>query len=197
MFIPNPLSFYPNQVAELENKTVLAVGKQCYQKGYDRLLKSWQIVNKENPDWQLNIYGKLDESQGLELLANKLNIQQSVRFFDAEKNIEKCFLESSIFVLSSRFEGFGMVIIEAMACGLPVVSFDCPCGPKDIIANEINGFLVQNNDIEQFANQVNKLIGNKNLQHKMAANARENAQRFMPEIVVSKWNNLFRSLVQN
>ena len=195
--IPNPLSFYPKQVAALENKIVIAVGKQSYQKGYDRLLKSWQIVNKVNPDWQLCIYGKLDESQGLELLAKKLNIQQSIRFFDAEKNIENCFLESSIFVLSSRYEGFGMVIIEAMACGLPVVSFDCPCGPKDIIDNEINGYLIQNNDIEQFANTINKLIDSKDLRHKLGENARTNAQRFMPEIVVSKWNNLFKSIVQD
>jgi glycosyltransferase involved in cell wall biosynthesis len=193
--IPNPLTFYPEFASSLENKTVIAVGKQSYQKGYDRLLKSWQIINKKNPDWILKIYGKLDESQGLDNLAKKLNIQDSVYFFDAEKNIQEKLLEASIFVLTSRFEGFGMVLIEAMACGLPIVSFDCPCGPKDIIKNNIDGFLVPNDDINLFANQVNLLIENKELRQKFSKNARENVKRFSTDIVLEKWNDLIKKTI--
>ena len=139
--IPNPLPFYPNESATLLNKKVIAVGKQSYQKGYDRLLESWQKVHAENPEWMLEIYGKFDASEGLENRAKSLGIEASVRFFEPQKSIIDHYLESSIYVMSSRFEGFGMVLIEAMACGIPCVSFNCPFGPSDIITNEVDGFL--------------------------------------------------------
>ena len=193
--IPNPLSFYPSEISSLKNKTVIAVGKHCYQKSYDRLLESWQIILKKNPDWRLKIYGKIDENVGLLALAKKLKIESSVDFFPPEKDIQQKYLESSIFVLSSRFEGFGMVIIEAMACGLPTVSFDCPCGPKDIIANNVDGFLVKNGDIQTFSEKINLLIENENLRQEFGKNAKQNVKRFLPENILEKWDNLFKSLV--
>ena len=194
--IANPLSFYPKESSVLKNKTVIAVGKQSYQKGYNRLLQSWQIVNKINPDWILKIYGTIDQSQGLTHLAEKLNIQNSVQFFEPDDNIQERFLEASIFVLSSRFEGFGMVIIEAMACGLPVVSFDCPCGPKDIILDGVDGFLVENNNIEQFASKINILIEDENLRVQFAQNGKQNVKRFLINNIIDKWKKLFKKLMK-
>jgi glycosyltransferase involved in cell wall biosynthesis len=194
--IPNPLTFYPKESSTLLNKTVIAVGKQCYQKGYERLLESWQLVNKKNPDWTLKIYGKKDPNQGLEKKVLELEIQNSVLFFDADKNIKERFLEASIFVLSSRYEGFGMVIIEAMACGLPVVSFDCPCGPKDIIENEVDGFLVENGNGANFARKIIFLIENQNIRNDFGTTAKQNVKRFLPEIVLKKWDNLFKELAK-
>jgi glycosyltransferase involved in cell wall biosynthesis len=194
--IPNPLTFYPNESSTLLNKTVIAVGKQCYQKGYERLLESWQIVIKKHPDWILKIYGKKDPNQGLEQLVYELKIQDSVQFFDADKDIKERFLEASIFVLSSRYEGFGMVIIEAMACGLPVVSFDCPCGPKDIIENEVDGFLVENGNGANFARKIIFLIENQNIRNDFGTTAKQNVKRFLPEIVLKKWDNLFKELAK-
>ncbi|WP_298119873.1 glycosyltransferase family 4 protein [Flavobacterium sp.] len=191
--ISNPLSFYPNESATLQNKKVIAVGKQSYQKGYDRLLVSWQTVIAKNPNWKLEIYGKKDSTQGLENLAKELNIASSVTFFEPEKNILPKYLDSSIYVMSSRFEGFGMVLIEAMACGIPCVSFDCPFGPSDIIQNDVDGFLVDNNNTDELTNRLNQLIEDENLRLKMGANAKENVKRFLPETIMSQWDNLFKT----
>lgn len=194
--IPNPLSFYPEQQSTLTNKKVLAVGKQSHQKGYDRLLRSWKIVQEKYPGWTLEIYGKKDPLQGFEHQAKTLGIAESIRFFEPEKEIIKKYQESSVYVLSSRFEGFGMVLIEAMACGVPCVAFDCPHGPSDIIENGTDGFLVRNNDETAFAEQLSILIGNESIRKEMGTKARKNVQRFLPENIVKQWDELFKSVVQ-
>ncbi|WP_298540325.1 glycosyltransferase family 4 protein [uncultured Aquimarina sp.] len=195
--ISNPLSFNPDTKAVLEAKTVLAVGRQSYQKGYDRLLKSWKTIQDKYPDWKLKIYGKKDESLNLEGLANTLGIDSSVEFHSPTKEILNEYLNSSIYVMSSRFEGFGMVLIEAMACGVPAISFDCPCGPSDIITDNTDGFLVENNDISAFSEAIEKLILNPEKRKKMGANAKENIRRFLPEEIVPQWDTLFKSLAKN
>ncbi len=196
LVIPNPLSFYPSESASLTNKKVIAVGKQSYQKGYDRLLKSWQLVVATHPDWHLEVYGKFDASQGLENLAETLGIQDAVHFFEAQKNIEALYLQSSIYVMSSRFEGFGMVLIEAMACGVPCVAFDCPYGPSDIIQNGADGFLVANGDEEAMAKQLNLLIENTALRMQMGQVAKQNVKRFLPDAILAQWDELFKSVVK-
>ena len=192
--ISNPLSFYPEQSSNLESKTVIAVGKQSFQKGFDRLLQSWVVVQEKHPDWHLEIYGKYDVSQKLDSIASKLNVTNSVHFFEPEKNIQEKYLASSIYVLSSRFEGFGMVLIEAMNCGLPVISFDCPNGPKDIIADAEDGFLIGNGDISAFVDKLKLLIFDEDLRVKMGKKARENVQRFSAQNIVHKWDVLFKKL---
>lgn len=192
--IPNPLPFYPSENATLLNKKVIAVGKQSYQKGYDRLLKSWQKVHLKHPDWQLEIYGKLDASQQLEALSKTLGIENSVRFFEPKTAIIEHYLDSSIYVMSSRFEGFGMVLIEAMACGLPCIAFDCPHGPSDIICDEKDGFLVENGNITALAEKLNLLIEHASLRAEMGANAKQNVKRFLPENILQQWDELFKQV---
>jgi glycosyltransferase involved in cell wall biosynthesis len=192
--ISNPLSFYPAQSSSLTNKKVIAVGKQGYQKGFDRLLKSWAEVEKKHPDWSLEIYGTRIPSQHIPEQANEMGLQ-SVRFFEPVKAIEKKYLESSVFAFSSRFEGFGMVLIEAMACGVPCVSFDCPCGPADIISQGNDGFLVENDDIDAFTKKLLELIANENLRFSMGKKAKENVKRYLPEAIVPQWDALFKSLL--
>lgn len=192
--IPNPLSFYPDSSSTLQNKKVIAVGKQSFQKGYDRLLESWQFVQMEHPDWELDIYGKFNPSQKLEEQAERLGITRSVNFYEAVRNIEEKYLESSIYVMSSRFEGFGMVLIEAMACGVPCVSFDCPCGPSDIIQHDVDGFLVKNGDINSLAVHISKLISDETMRKEMGKNAKQDVKRFLPEIIIKKWDDLFKEL---
>lgn len=193
--IPNPLPFYPVEKSSLQNKKVIAVGKQSYQKSYDRLLKAWALLPKEFEDWELHIYGKLDESLGLEQQVQNLKIEDQVFFHPPEKNIEEKYRESSIFVLSSRYEGFGMVLIEAMSFGIPCVSFNCNYGPSDIIKNNEDGFLVENGNEKEFAEKLQLLMKDANLRQKMGLKARENVQRFLPQNVVKQWDELLKKIV--
>lgn len=195
--IPNPLSFYPEESSSLQNKKVIAVGKQGYQKGYDRLLQSWKIVHGQFPDWQLEIYGKIAPEFKLEELVQNLKIEKSVSFFPPEKEIQRKYLDASVYVMSSRFEGFGMVLIEAMACGLPCVSFDCNYGPSDIIHDGEDGFLVENGNVVALAEALTKVIGEQQLRHQMGTKAKENVKRFLPSTIVQQWDDLFKSLINS
>jgi glycosyltransferase involved in cell wall biosynthesis len=194
--ISNPLSFYPDRSSKLNQPKVIAVGKHSYQKGYDLLLQSWKIIQEKHPDWELDIYGKYDPAQKLPELAKGLGVSESVYFFEPVKDIDTKFLESSIFVLPSRFEGFGMVLIEAMACGVPCVSFNCPCGPADIVRNNEDGFLVENGNIHEFAEKVMTLIERETLREEMGQKGKENVKRYLPEVIVPQWDELFKSLLQ-
>jgi len=194
--ISNPTSFYPTESATLKNKKVIAVGKQSYQKGYDRLLDAWKMVAEKHPDWHLEIYGTFAADQKLPKQADQLGISENVHFFAPEKNIQSKYLEASIYVMSSRYEGFGMVLIEAMACGVPCVSFDCPHGPSDIIADNKDGILVPNGDIPALAQALITLIENDQLRHTMGTNAKENVKRYLPEGILQQWDQLFKSVVK-
>ncbi len=194
LVIPNPLPFTTDEKSSLMNKKILSVGKQSFQKGYDRLLKSWEIVYKRYPNWKLEIYGNLEPRLGLENMAKELKVSTSVLFCPPVKDIQSKYKEASIYVMSSRFEGFGMVLIEAMSFGVPCVSFNCPHGPADIIKNGKDGFLIKNGSIKEFAESVIKLIDNKELRTKMGKAAADNVQRFSPKTILKEWDELFKSL---
>jgi glycosyltransferase involved in cell wall biosynthesis len=191
---PNPLTFYPDRVSTLSNKRVLAIGRHAYQKGFDLLLEAWKLVQEKHPDWRLDLYGKEDPSLGLQNLAGRLKLESSVHFFEPVSDIENQYLEASVYVLSSRFEGFGMVLTEAMACGVPCVSFDCPCGPSDIIQHEADGLLVSNGDVAGLADAVCRLISDQELRRQMGKNARKNVLRFSRSETVAQWDSLFSAL---
>lgn len=194
--IPNPLSFYPNEQSTLKNKNVLAVGKQSFQKGYDRLLESWKKVQKSHPDWHLNIFGTINQSQGLDKLANDLQVSNTIHFHEPVKNISEKYKEASIYVMSSRYEGFGMVLTEAMAYGVPCVSFDCPFGPSDIISNNTNGILVENDNIDGLSEAIITLISDSEKRNRMGSNARKSVEYYFPERIASIWDNLFKNLIE-
>ena len=136
----------------------MAAGRYAPQKGFDKLINAWSIVVQNHPDWKLYIYGDGELRDELQQLINRLQLQNSCFLEHTTSDIAAKYAESSIFVLSSVYEGFGMVITEAMSCGLPVVSFACPCGPKDIIQNDINGLLVEPDNIDQLAEKISILI---------------------------------------
>lgn len=192
--INNPLPFFPGKVSDCNNNEVIAVGRYVYQKGFDLLIEAWKIISDKHPDWKLNIYGEGDRKEYIEQL-NELNIKQSCFLNIASNNIMNKFCSSSIFVLSSRYEGFGMVITEAMACGIPTVSFACPCGPKDIIKDNIDGFLVENGNIKDLADKICYLIEHENIRKEMGKSARISVERFKIENIAIQWKNLFESLI--
>jgi len=189
--IPDPLAFDVAEVSPLKAKRVIAVGRYVYQKGFDLLLQAWAKIEKQFPDWELAIYGMGDRSP-YENLAKQLGVDMNrCHLNGSTQNIRKEFLESSLFVFSSRFEGFGMVLIEAMACGLPAVSFDCPCGPSSIISNGNDGFLVENGDVCKFSDALVKILNDSEGRKRMARNAVQNVQRYNIEHIAQYWKRLF------
>lgn len=191
--IYNPLPFFPKRLSDVSQKQVIAVGRYVPQKGFDRLIPAWSIVNKRHPDWTLRIYGD-GMRQRLQQQIDELNVTSSCILEHTVEDIVEKYCESSIFVLSSRYEGFGMVIIEAMACGVPPVSFACPCGPRDIITDDKNGLLVDNGDIEGLAEKICYLIENEDIRQKMGQQAHTDVQRFKIEHIALQWKELFDSL---
>ena len=193
--IPDPLAFDVAEVSPLKAKRVIAVGRYVYQKGFDLLLQAWAKIEKQFPDWELAIYGMGDRLP-YENLAKQLGVDMNrCHLNGSTQNIRKEYLESSLFVFSSRFEGFGMVLIEAMACGLPVVSFDCPCGPKDIVSHDEDGLLVPSGDIEKLANAMSQLMDSYELRHQMAKNAIGNVRRFQIEEIADRLQSLFEDVL--
>lgn len=192
--IHNPLPFFPDQISDNSHKQVIAVGRYVPQKGFDRLIPAWQLVAGKHPDWILRIYGDGMREQ-LQQQIDSLGITASCILEPTVSNIVDKYCESSIFALSSRFEGFGMVIIEAMACGVPPVSFTCPCGPRDIISDGKDGLLVEDENIEQLAEKISYLIENEDIRKKMGQQARMDVQRFRIENIAEQWKQLFESLI--
>ena len=193
--IYNPLSFYPEQVSDCTNKKVIAAGRYMPQKGFDLLIDCWKIVSERHPDWTLSIYGDGMRNE-LQSQIDKLGLQHTCFLEHSVSNITDKYIESSIFVLSSRYEGFGMVIIEAMACGVPPVAFACPCGPKDIIRDGEDGFLVENGNIGQLAEKICYLIEQEDERKRMGKAARTNVQRFKMENIGRQWDKLFDDLLK-
>ena len=192
--IPDPLTFSSSTYSPLLEKRVIAVGRYVYQKGFDLLLKAWTIVEKECPDWTLAIVGQGERLQ-YEALIDELNLDKArCKLMGPTEKIRDEYLSSSVLVMSSRFEGFGMVLVEAMACGLPVISFDCPCGPKDIIQDQVDGLLVENGNINKLAEAIIWMAQHPEQLKVMATKAIDNVQRFRIEHIVEKWKFLFDSL---
>lgn len=190
--IPDPLAFDINEVSPLTNKRVIAVGRYVYQKGFDLLLQAWSKVEKQLPDWELTIYGMGDRSPYEKLMDNLQIDRNRCHLYGPTDDIKREYLNSSLFVFSSRFEGFGMVLIEAMACGLPVISFDCPCGPKDIVRHQEDGLLIPSGNIEKFSESLLHLMSDSTLRQQMSSAALNNVRRFHLEAIVKQWKNLFK-----
>lgn len=192
--IPNPLSFTTSRRSELSEKRVIAVGRYCHEKGYDLLLKAWGIVQNRTKDWRLEIFGE-GERIHYEEMIDTLNLDRQRCILNGRSsNIQAEFLNSSLSVCSSKFEGFGLVITEAMACGLPVVSFDCPWGPRAIISDGEDGILVENGNVEKLAEALILMIQHPEQRIAMAGKAIENVQRFRIDQIAGQWKTLFESL---
>ncbi|MBR0047970.1 MAG: glycosyltransferase family 4 protein [Prevotella sp.] len=189
--IPDPLSFFPKSFSPLTQKRVIAVARYSHEKGIDLLLKAWAIAEKKTGEWRLDVFGDGDRTP-YEQMIDELEIDRSrCQLHGRTNNVEQEYLSSSLFVLSSRFEGFGMVITEAMACGLPVVSFDCPWGPRSIITDGIDGILVENGNVKALANSIACLINDDAHLKSMAIAGMKNVQRFSIEQIAERWKAVF------
>ena len=194
--IPNAQTFVCDAPARLDSKIVLAVGRYTYQKGFDMLLEAWAKVCKQVDDWCLRIVGDGELWEDHQRQVNELEIVDRVQMSHSTKNIIDEYQAASMLVMSSRYEGFGMVLLEAQSAGLPTISFDCKCGPSEIISNGRNGYLVPGNDIENLSRRIIELIENPELRIQMGRCSYEDSKRFSEETVMCMWEKLFNDVVR-
>lgn len=194
--IPNARTFTPSQTADMENKKVIAVGRYTYQKGFERLIEAWRIVVSDFPDWKLEIVGDGEQRTMLKEMIAQYGIGNSVVLVPANNEIEKHYLSSSVYAMTSRYEGLPMVLLEAQAFGLPIISFNCKCGPSDVVDNGKNGFLVEEGNVSAFALQLKKVMKDIELRKEMSWNALDTSKKFSIEPVMSRWMQLFESLTE-
>ena len=194
--IPDPLPIDGSSQCLSEVKRVISVGRYSNEKGYDLLLRIWSIVEKECPDWQLDVYGMGDPTPYVKMMDDLSIDQRRCHLRSSLVDVESEYLKSSIYVHPSRSEGFGLVIVEAMACSLPVVSFDCDNGPRSIITDNVDGFLVPPFNIRFFADRILMLIREENLRRQIGEKGRLKSQQYGIEKIAMQWKGLFDGLMQ-
>ncbi len=193
--IPDPIPFKVDHVSTLSSKRVVSIGRYAYEKGNDLLLKVWAIVENQCQDWTLDIYGQGNQTPYRELM-QELGIDESrCRLHGSITDVNNIYQGSSIFTLPSRFEGFGLVIIEAMACGVPVVTFDCENGPRNIITTNFDGILVKPFDVDEYADSLLRLIQDDQLRSQMGKRAHKSSQSYLIEDIAQKWKDLFDEII--
>ena len=195
--IPNSLSFTCDTPSNCENKRIIAMGRLDPQKGFDYLLQAAVKLKREIPDWHIDVFGNGDDEAMLKELARKLQVDDFVTFHPPTKEVVKELCNSGMYVMSSRFEGLPMVLIEAQECGLPIVSFDCPEGPSEVIHEGEDGFLVPLADTDALAEKIIALAKNQDMRKKFGQNAKINCQRFSPQNVGAMWQKLIDNLMND
>jgi len=195
--IPNANTFESHDLSTLENKKTMAAGRYDYQKNFEGLLDVWKLVVDKCPDWSLDIIG---DGVFKELLVRKiqdLKLNSSVNLVPTTPNIKSHYINSSVYVMTSRYEGLGMVLLEAQACGVPLVSYDCQCGPKDIIDDGQNGFLIPFENKEKMAEKLIYLMNNELARKEMGRKAKIYSKNFSEEKIMNRWIELFTNLKAN
>lgn len=194
--IPNARTFVLERPAELKEKRVIAVGRYCYQKGLDRLIDAWNIICQSVDDWKLHLVGDGEDRIGLQTQIDRLGLSDKVVLGRAETDMKSVYANASILAMSSRYEGLPMVLLEAQAAGLPIVSFECKCGPKDVITDGGDGYLVEDGNVAQLAEKLLELINDEGLCKRMGQEAYRNSERFSEERVMAQWVELFNEVIK-
>lgn len=193
--IGNPLTFSPDIKSALDRHVAISIGRFTHQKAFDRLVEVWQSVALKHPEWELYIVGEGELKAELERQIEKAGLCKSIKLIPPTKDIASLYAGASMYLMTSRYEGLPMVLIEAQSCGLPIVSMACKCGPRDVITDGIDGFLVEEGDTHIMADCICCLIENPKLRKSMGNAARVASRRFEMETIMSKWDNLFKGLV--
>jgi glycosyltransferase involved in cell wall biosynthesis len=191
--IPNIVHLNSTGVySDCQSKEVIFAGRFETQKNIGALLDVWELVQKVHPDWTLNVYGngELKPYYEKEVRNRKLNIHIN----PAVSDIFEKYKESSMLIMTSMYEPFGLVLVEAMSCGLPVIAFDCPYGPADIITDGVDGFIIENGNTDAFADAVCTLIKNPELRKKMGKSGIVSSNRYKAETIMPQWIQLFTNL---
>lgn len=194
--IPNPSPFHNLTYNRNKAKIVLSAGRLTYQKGFDRLLDVWHMVKQHAAaeDWKLHVVGSGELQIELENKINTLQLTPSVQLIPATTNIQEHYRNAGIYCMASRFEGFGMVLIEAQAFGIPVVSYDCEAGPAEIISNDQNGFLVKDGDATALKTALLNLMENEGERLRMGEQSFNNSFNYTIDVVIENWIALFNHI---
>ena len=196
-YIYNPLTINTNQVSNCSSHKVISVGRLHKQKGFDYLIDAWRMVYLTHPDWMLEIYGDGGLRKSLQMQIDHYGLKDVVFLKGKTDDIVSKYLDSSLFVLSSRDEAFGLVITEAEACGLPIVTFDCPSAPAELVEQGKNGYVVPLGDVKSLSEKICKLIENENLRKEMGKQSKLLSERFHIDVIKEQWNRLYQQIVYN
>ncbi len=191
VYIPHIVYTKGKEQNTLDSKIILNCGRLTADKRQDDLIKIWHNVRNKN-GWKLYIVGKGEEKENLERMIVEYNLCDSVKMLSATKDIEKIYKTASFFAFTSRFEGFGLVLVEAMSYGIPCIAFDCPSGPRDIIINKKNGYLVDDGDLELYTNILTSIVMMSPEELRIyGKNAYESIQEWDNEAILKEWDKVF------
>lgn len=193
--IPNFSTMQVTAMSSGASKRVIAVGRLEWQKGYDRLIRIWKNVHAKHLDWQLDIFGEGTLKKELQAQIQKEQVS-NITIHPFTEDISKEYANSSICVLTSRFEGFSLVLLEAMRHGVPCVTFDCPFGPSDVVDNEKCGYVIENDNIELFVQKLSEMMDQPETRKAFSERAIVKAKIFDKEVIMRQWKALFESLIK-
>lgn len=188
---PSPFSIQTGKEYDKKNRTIISLGRLTHQKGYDMFLKSWALIEKRYPDWSVNVYGQGEDIDDLCSLKRELGIER-FNFKGLSKNTSEVYSNGAFFVMSSRFEGFGMVLIESHSFGVPTISFDCPFGPGDIIKDAYNGLLIENGNIDELAKGIERFILDEDLRERCSIQALSSVEKYSLDNIWLQWESLLQ-----
>ncbi|MFV8335292.1 glycosyltransferase family 4 protein [Flavobacterium sp. RSP29] len=194
--IPNPVTVPKDIQAKLQNKKAIAAGRIAPVKGYENAIRAWKEIASQETDWELHIFGQGEPEYVAQLqdLIRISNLEKNVFIKKAVEDLQHRMTDYSLYIMTSHTECFPMVLLESLAIGLPIVSFDCPTGPRNIITNNEDGFLVENQSVKKLVVKILLLIKNEELRIEMGYKAKKNANRFATDRVMSKWKELLIDL---
>ncbi|HWV72141.1 MAG TPA: glycosyltransferase family 4 protein [Pseudosphingobacterium sp.] len=188
--IPNELSFFKSYNYNETSIHLLAIGRLCYQKGFDILLEVVRSVLDQNPAWILRIVGEGEDEAFLKSMIAVYKLDKQVQIIPFQKNVELLYENSAIYLMTSRYEGLPMVLLEALVSGLPIIAFDCPTGPKELVLTGKNGYLIPMGDNESFAKKLTELINDLEMRKQLSRGAYEEALKYRSDIIFKQWNQL-------
>lgn len=194
--IPNSLPFKVQDTSILDHHRIISVGRLSVEKGADRMIEVWKRLAHAHPGWSVEWFGHGPMHDEISNIVKEQHLEDSFHMHAPVQNIKDEYLKSDIYALCSRFEGFGMVLIEAMSCGLPCISFDCPHGPRTIIKNGQNGFLIPDNDIDAYVACLDKLMNDIELRERIGKAGKESSAQYAPEQIMQQWEDLFKATIQ-
>lgn len=191
-YVHNPLSFRSDKKSTCTNKRIISVGSWTPAKGMDQLLEAFGPLAKGYRDWHIDLFGSGQDEQLLRSIIRKYEMDNQVTLHSPVKNIGEYLVEASIYAFPSRSDGFGLVITEAMECGLPTVAMDCPCGPCEIVTKR-TGIVVPEQDITAFRTALKELMDSTSLRQEMGSAAQKEVKRFYPDNIMLQWLEIFNS----